>query len=145
MKRTPAILSALGLALGMGLLLTMITSVAAQPAADTILPPVADTDGRAGVSYSFYPGPAGQERYYLPLAVQAGSRWERFDFSWARLEPEDKVWDFAPYNTLVNDLHNAGVQNIVGILQWEDYGPCNGSTCRWSCGGKACRLRITNE
>ena len=118
MKRTTlTIVSSLALALGMALLLLLTTSVAARPVADTLLPPVTNTDGRAGMSYSFYPGPEGQERYYLPLAVQAGSRWERFDFSWTRLEPEDNVWNFSPYDTLVNDLHDAGIQNIVGILQ----------------------------
>ncbi|MGC9394115.1 MAG: hypothetical protein ACP5J4_04610 [Anaerolineae bacterium] len=112
-----AILSSLALALGMTLLLLMTTSVGAQPLADTLLPPVTDTDGRAGISYSFYPGPAGQDRYYLPLSVQAGSRWERFDFNWPRLEPEDNAWDFGAYDTLVNDLHNAGIGNIIGILE----------------------------
>ncbi|MEJ5309948.1 MAG: hypothetical protein WHX52_09255 [Anaerolineae bacterium] len=117
MKRTLGILSVLTLVLGMALLLTLTTSVIAQPVADTILPPVTNTDGRAGVSYSFYPGPAGQDRYYLPLAVQAGSRWDRFDFNWPRLEPTDNAWDFGAYDTLVNDLRNAGISNIIGILE----------------------------
>ncbi len=117
MKRTTALLSALALALGMAFLLMMTVSVVAQPATDTLLPPVTNTDGRAGASYSFYPGPEGQDRYYLPLAVQAGSRWDRFDFNWPRLEPEDNTWSFGAYDTLVNDLHNAGIQNIVGILE----------------------------
>ena len=117
MKRTTAILLTVVLALGMIFLLMLTTSVAAQPVTDTVLPPVTHTDGRAGVSYSFYPGPEGQERYYLPLAVQAGARWDRFDFNWPRLEPEDNAWSFGAYDTLVNDLHNAGIQNIVGILE----------------------------
>ncbi len=117
MKRTMAVLSALALALGMAFLLMLTTSVTAQPQTDTILPPVTNTDGRAGASYSFYPGPAGQERYYLPLAVQAGSRWERFDFNWPRLEPTDNAWNFGAYDTLVNDLRNAGIPNIIGILE----------------------------
>ncbi|MBN2393536.1 MAG: hypothetical protein JXR84_22575 [Anaerolineae bacterium] len=117
-KRTAVvILSTLALALGMAFLLTMTTSVAAQPLMDTLLPPVTNTDGRAGVSYSFYPGPEGQDRYYLSLAVQAGSHWDRFDFNWPRLEPEDNAWNFGAYDTLVNDLHNAGIQNIVGIFE----------------------------
>lgn len=117
MKRTTAVLLTTVLALGLAFLLMLTTSVAAQPAADTVLPPVTHTDGRAGVSYSFYPGPEGQERYYLPLAVQAGSRWDRFDFNWPRLEPTDNAWSFGAYDTLVNDLYNAGIQNIVGILE----------------------------
>ncbi|MFN2285385.1 MAG: glycosyl hydrolase [Anaerolineae bacterium] len=115
MKRAMVIL--LSLALEMALLWMIIMSVFVQPVRDTLLPPMTNTDGRAGLSYSFYPGPEGEDRYYLPLAVQAGSRWDRFDFSWARLEPVDNAWDFSPYDTLVNDLHNGGIQNIVGILQ----------------------------
>jgi len=117
MKQIMAVLVSLALALGITFLLLMTLSVAAQPVADTLLPPVTNTDGRAGASYSFYPGPAGQERYYLPLAVQAGSSWDRFDFNWPRLEPEDNAWDFGAYDTLVNDLHNAGIGNIIGILE----------------------------
>ncbi len=117
MKRIMAIFVSLALAFGMTFVLAMTVSVSAHPVADTLLPPVTHTDGRAGVSYSFYPGPEGQERYYLPLAVQTGARWDRFDFSWARLEPADNTWDFVAYDTLVNDLHNAGIQHIVGILE----------------------------
>lgn len=117
MKRTIAIFSSLALALGVMFLLAMTASAVAQPVAVTPLPPVTSTDGRAGASYSFYPGPQGQDRYYLPLAVQAGARWDRFDFSWPRLEPTDNTWNFLPHDTLVNDLRNAGIQHIVGILQ----------------------------
>jgi hypothetical protein len=116
-RMNKAHVASLALGLGMAFLLLVATSAAAQPAADTLLPPVTDTDDRAGASYSFYPGPQGQDRYYLPLAVQAGSRWERFDFSWARLEQAKNVWTFSAYDTLVNDLHHAGIQNIIGILQ----------------------------
>ncbi len=117
MKQTAAILLAWTLALGLVSLLMLTPSATAQSVADTVLPPVTYTDGRAGASYSFYPGPEGQERYYLPLAVQAGSRWERFDFSWPRLEPADNTWNFDAYDTLVNDLYNAGIPNIIGILE----------------------------
>jgi len=109
----------LGLALMLGIVfsLTVTISVIAQAPVDTLLPPVTDTDGRAGACYTFYPGPQGQDRYYLPLAVDAGARWDRFDFSWPRLEPADNVWNFAPHDALVADLRNAGIENIVGILQ----------------------------
>ncbi len=120
MQRTMALFTALALGLGMALLPALVAPAAAQPAR-AALPPVTNTDGRAGLCYSFYPGPQGQDRYYLPLAVQAGSRWDRFDFSWLRLEPEDNVWDsnwLAGYDDLVSDLRDAGVQNIVGILLW---------------------------
>lgn len=117
MKRTTTLFSSLAFVLGTTFLLATTASVVAQPVAVTPLPPVTSTDGRAGACYSFYPGPLGQDRYYLPLAVQAGARWDRFDFSWPRLEPTDNTWSFAPYDTLVNDLHDAGIENIVGILQ----------------------------
>jgi len=117
MKRTMAIFVSLALAFGMTFVLAMTVSVAARPVTDTLLPPVTNTDGRAGAVYSFYHGPQGQDRYYLPLAVQAGARWDRFDFNWPRLEPADNVWYFDAYDALVTDLHDAGIQNIVGILE----------------------------
>jgi hypothetical protein len=54
------------------------------------------------------------------MALDAGSRWDRFDFKWAWLEPEEGRWDsdvLDGYDTLVDDLHDAGV-NMVGILLW---------------------------
>ncbi|HHS96355.1 MAG TPA: hypothetical protein ENK08_00415, partial [Chloroflexi bacterium] len=86
----------------------------AAPVDVTPLPPVADPDGRAGMCYSFYDPP---ERPYLTLALNAGSRWDRFDFVWPNIEPSNDQWNFSAYDDLVNDLHAAGV-NIVGILLW---------------------------
>jgi hypothetical protein len=91
---------------------------AAEPAAITPLPPVPQPDGRAGACYSYLQNP---ERPYLPLALNTGARWDRFDFNWANLEPnEDDGWNgdaLNGYDTLVNDLYAAGV-NMVGILLW---------------------------
>lgn len=85
----------------------------------TPLPPVTDTDGFAGTCYSFYPDPFGQVpgRPFLPLMLQAGSRWDRFDFSWPQLEPREGQWNFAAQDGLVGDLRAAGM-NILGILLW---------------------------
>jgi len=83
------------------------------------LPPVEDTDGRAGACYSFYPDPeTGEGRPFIQLALDAGSRWDRFDFSWPNIEPTNDGWNFGPHDTLVADLSNAGMENIVGILLW---------------------------
>jgi hypothetical protein len=56
----------------------------------------------------------------VPLAYQAGSRWDRFDFVWPNLEGEDGSWKDEgrqAYDTLVNDLSGAGF-GMVGILLW---------------------------
>lgn len=83
------------------------------------LPPVTDTDGFAGTCYSFYPDPFGQVpgRPFLPLMMNAGSRWDRFDFSWPTLEPEEGRWNFTAHDQLVADLQAAGM-NILGIFLW---------------------------
>jgi hypothetical protein len=90
---------------------------AAGPVEVTPLPPVEHPDGRAGACYSFYDNP---ERPYVPLAVDAGSRWDRFDFNWAVMETSDDQWDtgkLAAYDSLVDDLHDAGM-DMVGIVLW---------------------------
>ncbi len=85
----------------------------------TPLPPVTDTDGFAGTCYSFYPDPFSQApgRPFLPLMLQAGSRWDRFDFSWLQLEPREGQWNFVAQDQLVSDLRAAGM-NILGIFLW---------------------------
>jgi hypothetical protein len=91
--------------------------VAAELAAITPLPPVTQPDGRAGACFSYLQNP---ERPYLPLAVDSGARWDRFDFNWTALEPGDDQWDthvLDGYDSLVTDLDAAGV-NMVGILLW---------------------------
>jgi hypothetical protein len=84
----------------------------AGPAA---LPPVTETDGRAGACYSFWDEDRG--RPFLQPAYDAGSRWDRFDFIWPNIEPTNDSWSFDAYNRLVDDLEDAGV-NMVGILLW---------------------------
>lgn len=111
------ILSILGVLLGAALLLLAIRPAVAELVGVTPLPPITRTDGRAGACYSFYHHPEGSsQRPFLPLAYDAGSRWDRFDFSWPSLEPSRDSWNWGPHDTLVNDLRSAGV-SMVGILQ----------------------------
>lgn len=83
------------------------------------LPPVTNPDNFAGTCYSFYPDPFGQipGRPFLPLMLNAGSRWDRFDFPWPVLEPRQGEWNFTAQDQLVSDLRAAGM-NILGILLW---------------------------
>ncbi len=108
--------------LAFGLALASLLLVALPSEADlvgvTLLPPITEADGRAGACYSFYHDPpGGTERPYVQMAYDAGSRWDRFDFSWPVIEYENNKWNFGPHDTLVNDLHGAGI-NMVGILLW---------------------------
>lgn len=77
---------------------------------------VAGADNRAGTCYSYYTD-GGSERPYMPLAYEAGSRWDRFDFAWPSIEPQEGVWSFGAHESVVEDLHAGGITNIVGILQ----------------------------
>lgn len=90
---------------------------AARVSTVTPLPPVTDTDERAGACYSFYPDPeTGVGRPFIAPAMNAGSRWERFDFTWPVIEPTQGAWNFEAHDTLVEDLRCEGLNNIVGIL-----------------------------
>lgn len=89
--------------------------IGALPASSAALPPVAHPDGYAGACYTFYPNDPGHP--YLPLVYNAGARWDRFDFSWPVIEPNNNQWNFDPHDRLVDDLRAAGM-NIVGILLW---------------------------
>jgi hypothetical protein len=94
-------------------------SSAADLAGIIPLTPASQTARRAGMCYSFYPD-GGSDRPFVPLAYQAGSRWDRFDFVWPNLEHEDGSWKDEgrqAYDTLVNDLTGAGL-DMVGILLW---------------------------
>ncbi|MGD1995717.1 MAG: hypothetical protein PVH62_02980 [Anaerolineae bacterium] len=102
------------------------TPTTAGPAQITPLPPVVNTDGRAGACYSFYDPP---ERPFVQMALDAGSRWDRFDFSWPAIEPKDNEWNFRPHEDLVDDLHAGGIENIVAILLWTpDWASTSGAT-----------------
>ena len=103
---------------GLALLLSTLPAVA-EMAFVSPLPPVEETDGRAGACYSFYyDPPEGPARPFIQKALNAGSRWDRFDFVWPNIETTNNNWNFGAYDTLVSDLNNAGMENIVGILLW---------------------------
>jgi len=121
LRHTVTLLLGLSFALGLTILLSSARPAQAEPVDVTPLPPVENTDGRAGGCFSYYPDPqTGSGRPFIPKAVDAGSRWDRFDFAWTRLEPRQDQWDagvLGGYDTLVDDLHDADV-NMVGILLW---------------------------
>ncbi len=122
MKRTMrhAIVILLTLVFPLGLVFLVATArlAVAEPIAITPLPPVEDTDGRAGACYSFYyDPPEGPNRPFISMAYDAGSRWDRFDFIWPNIEPTNDSWNFGAYDAVVNDLNAAGM-NMVGILLW---------------------------
>jgi len=109
----------LACALGLAFVLASAWPAVAGPVGVTPLPPVRETDERAGACYSFYYDPA-PSRPFIPMALDVGSRWDRFDFRWANIEKKDGVWDAGVrdgYDALVNDLDAAGM-NLVGILLW---------------------------
>jgi len=118
MRHTVIILLTLVFPLGLVSLVATARLAVAEPIAVTPLPPVEDTDGRAGACYSFYyDPPEGPNRPFISMAYDAGSRWDRFDFIWPNIEPTNGDWNFGAYDAVVNDLDAAGM-NMVGILLW---------------------------
>ncbi|MBN1815466.1 MAG: hypothetical protein JXA14_26775 [Anaerolineae bacterium] len=118
MRRTVVLFATVAFGGALAFLLAAALPAWADPVGVTLLPPVTETDGRAGACYSFYH--EGSERPYVQMAYDAGSRWDRFDFDWSRIEPTNGVWSDtvrSGYDTLVNDLDTAGI-NMVGILLW---------------------------
>jgi len=104
---------------GLVLLLLSTSPAVAEVASVTPLPPVEGVDGRAGACYSFYyDPPEGPTRPFIQQALDAGSRWDRFDFIWPNIETSNDAWNFESYDTLVDDLHAAEMKNLVGILLW---------------------------
>ena len=101
-------------------MLVVIASGAPVGASQTApMESIGDGDGRAGTCYAFYPDPwTGTGRPYIPLAHQAGSRWDRFDFTWPVIEPSPGTWHFEGHDNVVADLRAGGITNIVGILLW---------------------------
>ncbi len=118
MRHTVIILLTLVFPLGLVSLVVTARPAVAEPIAVTPLPPVEDTDGRAGACYSFYyDPPEGPNRPFISMAYSAGSRWDRFDFIWPNIEPTNDGWNFGAYDAVVNDLNAVGM-NMVGILLW---------------------------
>ncbi len=107
---------ALFISLGVVSLLASTGSVIAEVVAVTPLPPVGETDGRAGACYSNYYEHGN--RPFLPLVHDTGVRHDRVDFSWATIEADgNDAWNFAPYDELVSDVAAEGIDLVV-ILQW---------------------------
>jgi hypothetical protein len=114
--RTVISLLVLAFALGLTFLLASAQPAVAEPVSVTPLPPVVETDGRAGSCYSNYYEHGN--RPFLPLVHAAGVRHDRVDFIWAVIEPdENDEWDFTSYDELVADALAEGI-DLVAILQW---------------------------
>ncbi len=119
-RRTLCFLAALALASATLVLWRFADGALAAPVDVTPLPPVEETDGRAGACYSFYYDPP-PERPFIRMAHQAGSRWDRFDFIWPNLEPANDQWNedvTRAYDDVIHGLSAGGIENIVGILLW---------------------------
>ncbi len=86
------------------------------------LPDVTEADGRLGTAYTFYTS-SGQP--LPPYAYRAGSRWDRFDFSWNKIEDTQGSFNFAPYDLIV-DLDLANDIDVIAIL---------GSSAKWATAG----------
>ena len=115
-RRIIIYLLVLAFALGLVFLLASARPVVAERVSITPLPPVEETDGRAGACYSNYYEHGN--RPFLPLVYAAGVRYDRVDFRWTVIEPEENdVWNFAPFDELVADALAEGV-DLVAILQW---------------------------
>ena len=120
MKRTMrhAIVILLTLVFPLGLVSLVATArpAVAEPIAVTPLPPVEDTDGRAGACFSNYYEHGN--RPFLPLVHATGVRHDRVDFRWPVIEPANNQWSCEqPYDELVADELAEGV-DLVAILQW---------------------------
>ncbi len=85
----------------------------------TPLPPVTQPDGRMGVCYAFYEYPYGSgQRPYLDLMLDAGARYDRWDFRWSKIQANGQdQWDWAGEEELVRHEKSLGVETL-GILLW---------------------------
>jgi len=114
-RRTVVALLTLGAPTATALLLAWAVPAAAGPARAAALPPVTDTDDYAGACFTYY----GNGRPYLPMAYDAGARWDRFTFNWWVFQPSGPgQWSSSVlegYDALVNDLRGAGLE-MIGIL-----------------------------
>ena len=109
-RRTVISVLVLAFAMGLVFLLASARSAVAEPVVVTPLPPVEETDGRAGICYANYYGPGNFP--FLPLAYNAGARHDRVDFRWDTIEA---VGYEEGYDPLVDAELAAGV-DLIGIL-----------------------------
>jgi hypothetical protein len=111
-----AVLTLLALGAPVAAALLLASAVPAAASDDVSAPARAiDTDDYAGMCFTYY----GSGRPFLPKAVDAGARWDRFTFNWWQFEPESSgQWDWRVregYDRLVDDLEEAGLQ-MIGVL-----------------------------
>jgi len=106
------VISLLILAFVMGLVFLLVSarSVVAELVVVTPLPPVEETDGRAGICYANYYGPGNFP--FLSLTYNAGVRHDRIDFRWDTIEA---VGYEEGYDPLVDAELAAGI-DLIGIL-----------------------------
>ena len=115
-KATPPQIFRILLSAVIGLALTLLALVqfagSAQAEDITPLPPVITTGGHLGTSYANYDIGG---TFLGPLAYNAGSRWDRVDFSWLKIQPTKTTRNWDPHDTLVARQTGAGL-DIIGIL-----------------------------
>jgi len=113
------------LALGLTLLAAFL--LAGPPAARADLAPqgvstISPFDNRLGTAYANYQTGDDEAPYFAPLVHAVGSRWDRVDFAWDRIQSAEATWTFSGYDELVDRQRDAGL-DIIAIL---------GSTPAWA-------------
>lgn len=120
---TVSIVAILTATLGAALALVAFRSTAtARGESVAPLPAVAQTGDHLGTCYANY---IIGDQPLAALTQAAGSRWDRVDFSWDRIEPVRGEYNFEPHDNLVANDADHGL-NIVGVL---------GSTPEWAAAG----------
>ena len=97
----------LALALGLAFLIASARPAMAESVSVTPLPPVEETDGRAGVCYVHYY--ESGNRPFLPLVASAGARHDRVDFRWDAIDQ----YGYSAHDSIVDDELAAGIDPIV--------------------------------
>jgi hypothetical protein len=106
-RHTVISLLILAFALGLALLLASAQPAVAEPVSVTPLPPVENTDGRAGACYAHYYGPGN--RPFLPLVSSTGVRHDRVDFRRDAIDEDG----YGGHDSIVDDELAAGIDPIV--------------------------------
>jgi len=104
-----AIIMLLGLcfALGLAVVLSSARPAQAEPGDVNPLPPVENTDGRAGGCYAHYY--ESGNRPFLPLVSNTGARHDRVDFRWDAIDE----YGYGGHDSIVDDELAAGIDPIV--------------------------------
>jgi len=107
----------LPIALGLLLMTAAVTPPIGSTSASAPSPVLSTlaTTALLGTSYANY---QIDEQDVAPLAYAAGSRWDRVDFSWPRLQPTSQAtFSWAAYDDLVIRQADYGL-DVIGILLW---------------------------